>query len=64
MLEERYRLIYNGDIIADNIDTDTATLLIKAFCEKYYNEGSYSFQLIAMEKVVMPKRDSCLQQDV
>lgn len=65
MLEEkRYRLIYNGDVMADNITIDTVNILIKAFCEQYFNEESHSFQLIAMEKVVMSKRDSYLQQDV
>lgn len=50
MLEEtKYRLIYNGDVMADNITIDTAIILIKAFCEQYFNEESHSFQLINMK---------------
>lgn len=49
MLEARYRLIYEDDIIADNITIDTAVLLIKALCEKYFNEGAHSFQLIVIK---------------
>ena len=50
MLEEiRYRLIYEGDVVADNITIDTAVILFKALCERYSNEGSHSFQLIDMK---------------
>lgn len=49
MLEEkRYRLIYETDVVADNITIDTAVLLFRALCERYSNEGSHSFQLIEM----------------
>ena len=54
MLEEkRYRLIYNGDVMADNINIDTAVILIKAFCEEYSNEESHPFLLIEMKVVEM-----------
>ena len=46
MEEHRYRLIYEEDIIADNITIDVAIVLIKALCEKYYEESKHSFQLI------------------
>ena len=49
MTEVRYRLIYEGDIIADNIAIDTAIILIKGLCEKYFNEGTHSFQLIVIK---------------
>ena len=49
MEEHRYRLIYENDIVADNITIDIAILLIKAFCEKYFAEPQHSFQLIKWE---------------
>jgi len=61
MLEEtRYRLIYEDDVVADNITIDTAVLLFKALCERYSNEGSHSFQLIDMKDAVMPKSGDCI----
>lgn len=46
MEEQRYRLIYENNIIADNIPIDMAILLIKAVCEKYFEESEHSFQLV------------------
>lgn len=46
--ERKYRLIYNGDIIADNITIENAFILTKALCEKYYAEDSHSFKLVAI----------------
>lgn len=48
MKEYRYRLIYDNDIIADNITIDTAILLIKVLCEEHFAEPKHSFQLIEM----------------
>lgn len=46
MEEQRYRLIYENNIVADNITIDIAILLIKAVCEKYFEEPEHSFQLV------------------
>lgn len=44
--ERKYGLIYEDDIIADNITMEIALILIKALCEKNYEEVSHSFMLV------------------
>lgn len=44
--ERKYRLIYEGDVIADNITIEIALILIKALCEKNYAEDAHSFKLV------------------
>lgn len=39
MEEQRYRVLIDGIAYADNMNIETATILIKALFEKYYNDN-------------------------
>lgn len=47
MEEQKYRILIDGVICADDMNIETATILIKALFEKYYNDNF----VISIEKV-------------
>lgn len=38
MNEKKYEVLYNEEVVAERMDLNTATVLIKALFETYYNE--------------------------
>ena len=52
MAEKLYYLFFNGERICESIRLDDALVLIEAFCRKYYNESSFKFELVELERCV------------
>ena len=38
MSEKRYKVLINNEVVADGLDIRTATILIRALFEEYYND--------------------------
>ena len=51
MNEHRYKILINDTIVADNMDMETVTILIKALFENYYNEHSMIVSIKEMNRV-------------
>lgn len=52
MGENRYKIIMDNCItVAENMNIETATLLIKALFENYYNEHSMTVSIKEMDRV-------------
>lgn len=51
MNEHRYKILINDTIVAENMDMETVTILIKALFENYYNEHSMIVSIKEMDRV-------------
>ena len=38
MKEKRYKVLINSEVVASNMDIRTATVLVRALFEEYYND--------------------------
>ena len=50
MSESRYKVLINDTVVAENMDIDTATTLVKALFEKYYNDHTMRVSVKEMER--------------
>lgn len=50
MAEYKYKVLINGVVCAENMDIKTATILIRALFEQYYNDHSMTISIKEMER--------------
>lgn len=50
MGEPRYNVLIDNAIVAQDMDIKTATILIRALFEEYYNDDSMKITILKMEK--------------
>ena len=50
MAEYKYKVLIDGVVCAENMDIKTATILIKALFEQYYNDHSMTISIKEMER--------------
>lgn len=51
MNENRYKILINDTIVAENMDMEIVTILIKALFENYYNDHSMIVSIKEMDQV-------------
>ena len=52
MAEYKYKVLIDGVVYAENMDIKTATILIRALFEEYYNDHSMTISIKEMEMAV------------
>lgn len=50
MTERRYEVLIDNEVVAANMEMRTATILIKALFEEYYNECYMTVSIKEMER--------------
>lgn len=50
MAEYKYEVLIDGVVYAENMDIKTATILIRALFEEYYNDHSMTISIKEMER--------------
>lgn len=53
MNERKYEVLFNKEIVAEKMDLSTATVLVKALFEEYYNEYPLTISVREMAKCGM-----------
>lgn len=51
MTETRYKVLLDGVVVAQDMDIKTATILVKALFEEYYNERHMIVSVTEMDRV-------------
>lgn len=51
MNKNKYKILINDTVVAENMDMETATILIKALFEKYYNDHAMIVSIKEMDRV-------------
>lgn len=49
MSDKRYKIVLDNEVVAEEMDIDTALLLVKALFEKYYCDSSMTISIKEME---------------
>lgn len=49
MFERKYKVIVDNMVVAENMDLETATILVKALFERYYEEVDLTVSVKKME---------------
>lgn len=52
MSEKKYKVLINNEVVAEGMDIKTATVLIRALFEEYYNDYTMTVSIKEMDKVV------------
>ena len=52
MEERKYEVLVNGDTVAECMDIKTATILMKALFDEYYNEHSMIVSVKEMDRTI------------
>ena len=52
MAEYKYKVLIDGVVCAENMDIKTATILIRALFEAYYNDHSMTISIKEMERTM------------
>ena len=52
MAEYKYKVLIDGVVCAENMDIKTATILIRALFEQYYNDHSMTISTKEMERTM------------
>lgn len=52
MEERKYEVLVDGDTVAESMDINTATILMKALFNEYYNEHSMVVSIKEMDRAV------------
>lgn len=50
MIEKKYKVLIDKEIVAENMNLKTATILVRALFEEYYNENSLTVSVKEMER--------------
>lgn len=53
MNERKYEVLFNKEIVAEKMDLSTATVLVKALFEEYYNEYPLTISVREMARCEM-----------
>jgi len=51
MTETRYKVLLDGVVVAQDMDIKTATLLVKALFEEYYNDHHLTVSVKEMDRI-------------
>lgn len=52
MSEKRYEVLINNEVVADGLDIRTATILIRALFEEYYNDYLMTVSIREIERAM------------
>lgn len=52
MSEKRYKVLINNEVVADGMDIKTATILVRALFEEYYNDYLMTVSVREMERTM------------
>lgn len=52
MSEKKYKVLINNEVVAEEMDIKTATVLIRALFEEYYNDYTMTVSIKEMDRVV------------
>ena len=52
MEEKKYKVLINNEVVAQDMDIKTATILVKALFEEYYNDYYMRVSIIARDNEV------------
>ena len=52
MEEKKYKVLINNEVVAKDMDIRTATVLVRALFEEYYNDHSMTISIKEMERAV------------
>ena len=52
MEERRYNVLIDDMVVANNMDLSTATILVKALFNEYYNDDKMVISVKQMDKVI------------
>ena len=50
MIKRIYEVMIDGEVVAEKMNINDATLLIKAFCETYYNDHEMTVSIRRMRE--------------
>lgn len=50
MTERKYKVLIDNEIVSENMDLKTATILVRALFEEYYNEYPLTVSVKEMER--------------
>lgn len=53
MYEKKYNVLINNEVVAKNMDINTAVILVKALFEEYYNDYTMVVSIKEMDRAVM-----------
>lgn len=53
MHEKKYNVLINNEVVAKNMDINTAVILVKALFEEYYNDYTMVVSIKEMDRAVM-----------
>ena len=51
MIDKKYKVLINSDVVAQDMDIKTATILVRALFEEYYNDYGMTISIREMERV-------------
>ena len=51
MIESKYKVLIDNTVIAEEMDIKTATVLIRALFEEYYNDHSMVISIKEMDRI-------------
>lgn len=52
MYEKKYRVLINNEVVAKDMDIKTATILVKALFEEYYNDYAMTVSVQEEDRAV------------
>lgn len=52
MIENRYRVLINNEVVAKDMDIRTATVLVRALFEEYYNDYAMTVSIKQEDRAV------------
>lgn len=61
MEERRYKVLIDNMVVANNMDLNTATVLVKALFNEYYNDCTMTVSVKQEENFVQVKEDCDLE---
>lgn len=51
MTDKKYKVLINNEVVAQEMDIKTATTLVRALFEEYYNDYGMTISIREMERV-------------
>lgn len=51
MEDKKYKVLINNEVVAEKMDIKTATILVKALFDEYYNDYGMTVSIREMERV-------------
>ena len=51
MSDKKYKVLINNEVVAEGMDIKTATILVRALFEEYYNDYAMTVSIKEIERV-------------